>query len=96
MNILVAEDHSETAFVADCKHRLEDRGHIVTITSAGEECLKTYHDKLHIIALYSDATDHIQPFDVVILDYDIPDINGFEVAKEILSVNPHQRVILVF
>ena len=96
MKILVAEEHGDTAFVAACKHRLEDRGHEVTMTGAGEECLKTYHDKLHIISLYSDAVDHIQPFDVVILDYDIPQINGFEVAKEILAVNPHQRIILVF
>ena len=96
MKILVAEEHGENAFVAACKHRLEDRGHEVTMTGAGEECLKTYHDKLHIISLYSDAVDHIQPFDVVILDYDIPQINGLEVAKEILAVNPHQRIILVF
>jgi CheY-like chemotaxis protein len=96
MKILVAEEHGENAFVAACKHRLEDRGHEVTMTGTGEVCLKTYHDKLHIISLYFDAVDHIQPFDVVILDYDIPQINGLEVAKEILAVNLHQRIILVF
>jgi CheY-like chemotaxis protein len=33
------------------------------------------------------------PYDVVILDYSMPSINGMEVAKEILAVNSHQRVI---
>jgi CheY-like chemotaxis protein len=33
------------------------------------------------------------PFDVVILDYDMPSINGMDVAKEILAINFHQRVI---
>jgi CheY-like chemotaxis protein len=33
------------------------------------------------------------PYDVVILDYSMPSINGMEVAKEILTINSHQRVI---
>lgn len=33
------------------------------------------------------------PYDVVILDYSMPSINGMEVAKEILAINFHQRVI---
>ena len=33
------------------------------------------------------------PFDVVILDYDMPSINGMDVAKEILAINFHQRII---
>jgi CheY-like chemotaxis protein len=32
-------------------------------------------------------------FVVVILDYKMPGMNGMEVAKEILAVNPHQRII---
>jgi response regulator RpfG family c-di-GMP phosphodiesterase len=30
---------------------------------------------------------------VVLLDYKMPHINGMEVAKEILTVNPHQRIV---
>jgi CheY-like chemotaxis protein len=93
MKILVAQDYNETTFVY--RHSLEDRGHEVTVTTTGEDCLKEYHDKHNIITLHSDATDHIQPFDVVVLDYNIPQISGLEVAKEILVVNPHQRIILV-
>ena len=33
------------------------------------------------------------PYDVVILDYSMPSINGMEVTKEILAINSHQRVI---
>jgi CheY-like chemotaxis protein len=32
-------------------------------------------------------------FDVVVLDYIMPDKDGMEVAKEILKINPHQRII---
>jgi CheY-like chemotaxis protein len=32
-------------------------------------------------------------YDVVILDYKMPGKNGMDVAKEILAVDPHQRII---
>lgn len=32
-------------------------------------------------------------FDVVVLDYKMPVMNGMEVAKEILKLNPQQRII---
>jgi CheY-like chemotaxis protein len=34
-----------------------------------------------------------QPFDVVVLDYRMPKKNGLEVAKQILKLNPKQRII---
>jgi CheY-like chemotaxis protein len=33
------------------------------------------------------------PYDVVILDYSMPGMNGMDVAKVILGINPHQRII---
>jgi response regulator RpfG family c-di-GMP phosphodiesterase len=35
----------------------------------------------------------LSPFDVVILDYKMPGKNSMEVAKEILQINPNQRII---
>ena len=36
----------------------------------------------------------MSPYDVVILDPVLPDMNGLEIAKRILAVNPYQRIIL--
>jgi CheY-like chemotaxis protein len=65
----------------------------VVITTDGEERLKVYHEELHRVTSHYDATEHIQPFDVVILDYKMPKMNGLEVAKEIFAVHPHQRIV---
>jgi len=32
-------------------------------------------------------------YDVVILDYKMPGVNGMDVAKEIFKINPNQRII---
>src|SRR5919202_5563506 len=91
MKILLAEDDRDTATLY--KKTLEERGHQVIITSNGKGCLGGYHKELRDITLNTDPSKHIQPFDAVILDYKMPRINGMEVSKEILAVNPHQRII---
>jgi CheY-like chemotaxis protein len=91
MRILVAEDDHDTAKVF--KQTLEHRGHIVTLTTNGEDCLKIYNDKLQNVKLHRDPRKHVQPFDAVILEHVIPMVSGLEVAKEILVVNSHQRII---
>jgi CheY-like chemotaxis protein len=92
LKILVAEDHPDTAKVY--KVTLEDRGHWATIATNGEDCLKVYHEEYQRVILRSNPKEHIQPFDVVVLDYKMPKINGIEVAKEILAVNSRQRIVL--
>lgn len=100
LNILIAEDEPDIAILY--KTILEKRNHKATITTNGEDCLKAYHE---VSQSNRFATDHSSvrpgpmnlsenhPFDVVVLDCKMPHINGIEVAKEILAVNPRQRII---
>ena len=93
MKLLVAEDDYSTA---DLYRRiLQGRGHDVIVVNRGEQCLKTYSEQLTIVRDSPPAQGHESPYDSVILDYKLPDINGLEVAKEILTLNLHQRIIIV-
>jgi CheY-like chemotaxis protein len=79
------------------------RNHQPTITTNGEDCLKVYHkdcqsnrfgtEKERFSQLGLIKLENNRVFDVVLLDCNMPCINGIEVAKEILAVNPHQRII---
>jgi CheY-like chemotaxis protein len=91
MRILLAEDDKDTATLYN--RALEERGHQVIITNNGKGCLDVYHKELQNITLNTDPSKHIQPFDAVVLDYKMPKINGMQVAKELLAVNSHQRII---
>jgi CheY-like chemotaxis protein len=100
MKILIAED--EQAISMQYQIVLEDRGHEVTITNDGEECMNVYR-----AALGSAATDYYEnnenafanlespspPFDVVILDYRMPKKDGLAAAIEILEHCPSQRIM---
>jgi CheY-like chemotaxis protein len=86
------EDDREIASLY--RHLLFGRGHKVTITRLAEECLQIYTDKLQESFAKKPGPSNVQQFDVVILDYKMPDRNGLEVAKEILTINPHQRIII--
>ena len=71
MKILLAEDHEDTAKVYTIA--LGGRGHVVVRTTNGEDCLKVYHNEFQIITFFlSDPKEHTQPFDAVILDYNMP------------------------
>lgn len=37
----------------------------------------------------------VMPFDAVMLNHRVSDTDGIHVAKEILSINPHQRIVFV-
>lgn len=82
MKILIAEDEADIA--SSYKTALEVRGHEITITSNGRLCLQEYQARV-------DGAR--PPFDVVILDYRMPEMNGFEAAKVILKLVPDQRII---
>lgn len=91
MKVLIAEDNPDTRFYYDVL--FEKYQHVLISAKDGLECLQIYHDELENIRLQTDAMQKIQPFDAVVLDYKMPGRNGLEVAKEILAVNPHQRII---
>ena len=92
MSILIAEDDYDTA--TSYKRELEQRNHQLVITDNGEDCLKVYPEQLHDISLKTNGSNLFpQPFDAVVLDYNMPRINRMKVAKEILAINPYQRII---
>jgi CheY-like chemotaxis protein len=93
MKILLAEDNKEISTLYNIT--LETRGHQVTVTNNGEECLEVYHRELQNVTLNTNLSDHVQPFDAVILDYKMPKINGMQVAKEILAINPISELYLL-
>src|SRR6476619_5950156 len=74
---------------------LEDRGHIVTLVCTAEECLQMYSKCLQRALTNRTVLRDVQPYDAVLLDYKMPDRNGLQVAKEILTINPRQRIIFV-
>lgn len=93
MKVLVADDDYSTADLYRCV--LQGRGHDVTIVNGGEQSLETYSEQLRIVRDTIPAAIHASPYDSLILDYKLPDIDGLEVAKEILTLNPHQRIIIL-
>lgn len=86
LNILVAEDNAFTA--SQYTKILEKNGHRVQVAKDGEECIEAYEK-----ALSEFETLDKNPFDVVLLDNNMPKKSGVEVAKEILDKRPNQRII---
>lgn len=84
MRLLVAED--EPRIWKPYKIMLEARNHEVVVTENGEECMNVYRDTAARLRPQ-------KPFDVVVLDYRMPKKDGIQAAKEILAVNPDQRII---
>ncbi|RDJ31375.1 MAG: response regulator [Crenarchaeota archaeon] len=83
MLILIADDNSFTRKIyADA---FSKRGHTVTTTNDGNECITKF------------KTNWIQnrKFDAVILDYSMPQKNGDEVVKQILSTEPNQSILII-
>jgi CheY-like chemotaxis protein len=93
MKILIAEDNSDIALVY--RVALQNRNHHVVITDNGEDCVTIYREELKNVISRMGGLDKQHVFDVVILDYKMPRMNGIEVAKEIIRINPKQRIIIV-
>ena len=83
---------------------LDNLPHTATIPSSSSRVATTSkidsfqpHSKINSNSIHTKkaaCTFSVEPvYDVVILDYKMPGMNGMDVAKEILAVNPHQRII---
>jgi CheY-like chemotaxis protein len=92
LNILIAEDDADASRMYSMM--LKEKGHRVIVTNNGEDCLVIYNNEFSNLRNSTDLREHLQPFDAVILDHRIPKMKGLEVAKEIISLNPHQRIII--
>lgn len=90
LKILVAEDSPSIALLY--KKSLEKRGHTVIITENGLKCLYQYSDDFKIRGEDKRKTSL---YDLVILDHKMPRMEGTEVAKEIMEMNPKQRILFV-
>jgi CheY-like chemotaxis protein len=103
MKILIAEDESDISHTY--RVALESRNHDVEITDDGAKCVQVYREELSKRQgssyknmkpnsnLRDSRPTAATPFDVVVLDYKMPRKDGMEVAKEILTLNPDQRII---
>ena len=81
---------------------LEERGHKVVTTPDGRQCVDSYKNAIELQdgdndAINNNNTDNgncCHPlFDVVILDYRMPVLDGMGAAREILGLCPAQRII---
>lgn len=90
MDVLIAEDNVDTANIY--RVALKSRGHNVTITLDGLECLQVYKNMANN-AMVENKEDYLTPYDAVVLDYRMSDLDGLETAKAILQINPKQRII---
>lgn len=84
MEILIVED--EVDLIEEYKIFLEGHKHVVTTETTGESGLTTYFSKL-------DKDPNSIPYDIVVLDYQLPGKNGMQVGSEILSRCPKQRIL---
>jgi CheY-like chemotaxis protein len=101
LRVLIAED--EETIAQSHELILRSRSHQVTMTKDGKSCVEQYVAELEAIeqdfaagdALHKTLIAHKQrtPFDVVILDYRMPIMDGVEAAKKILALVPEQRII---
>jgi len=83
--ILVAEDNKFTAM--QYTKLLESKNNLVDIAIDGDECVRKYKESIG-------KSSNTSNYDVLLLDHSMPKRSGAEVAGDILSSNPKQKIIL--
>ena len=91
LNILVVDDDFD--ILKTYREILRMTNCHVTTTQNGEECMEIYRSEMQWAQSKNDSSNGASPFNAVILDYKMPGMSGLEVAKEILALVPHQRII---
>jgi CheY-like chemotaxis protein len=91
MKILIAEDEENISMLY--RIALESNGHVVIATKDGEECVEQYKTAISTYAKKGPDGSVAPPYDVVILDYRMPKMDGMDAAKHILKMQPKQRII---
>lgn len=93
VKILVAED--EPKILSAYRDVLSARGHKILTSTNGKQCVDIYVKELdNFMSLNQSARlTSNTPFDAVILDYQMPEMDGMEAAQRILAKNRHQRII---
>jgi CheY-like chemotaxis protein len=87
---LIAEDNKFAA--RQYRLLLEKNGHQVVTVENGAECVKKYKEQFKKTEF--DSLDE-SPFDIVLLDHNMPKKTGARAAKEILEKNPRQKILFV-
>lgn len=83
LNILVIDDEPTARRML--QRLLEQDGHVVVVASNG----------LEGINIFKNALEQKKPFDLVVTDYGMPQMNGGQVAKAVKALSPFTPVILL-
>lgn len=87
MRLLIADDEPHLLELYQDWLKFDNR-HVITAEN-GQKCLEIYQKENNHA-----KSNHLEDyFDVVILDHNMPVLNGLQTAIEILKINPNQRII---
>jgi len=91
LELLIAEDNKFTA--TQYKKFLEAKGYKTTIFNDGAKCLEKFMNELRYKRVV--LKDKSAPYHCVLLDHDMPKMNGSETYEKIHKLCPEQKVVFL-